>query len=152
MSMPHLQAFGLTIQSWYTAINKPEWAPPVWMFSVAWGIIYPLMAASFSYVFWQSFVKHAWPWRIGMLFAINLVFNLIYAIGTFRAFNENQSLNDVSTYYWPGTWVVLVVLITLPFMIKLTWTRAKWVAIAQLPYLAWVSLATALQISITLSN
>lgn len=142
----------LTIQTWYMSINKPFFAPPVWMFGVAWGIIYPLMLVSFSYVFWQSFVKHKLRRYVGALFAINLIFNLIYGIGTYLVFSDKQSLGGISGYYWPATIVILVVLITLPAMIMATWDKARWVAIAQFPYLAWVIVATLLQISITFSN
>ena len=142
----------LTIQTWYMSINKSDWAPPVWLFGVAWSIIYPLMAISFSYVFWQSFVKRAWPLKIGFLFVINLIFNLIYGIGTFTVFNDSQGINDIKEYYWPATVTVLTVWLTLPLMIVLTWRRAKWVAILQFPYILWVSLASMLQITITLSN
>lgn len=142
----------LTIQTWYLSINKPDWAPPVWAFGVAWSIIYPLMAISFGYVFWQSFVKRTMPLKIGFLFAINLIFNIIYSVGTFTVFNDGQGINDIERYYWPATFVVSTVLVTLAFMIVTTWTRARWVAILQIPYILWVSLATMLQIAITLSN
>ncbi|HKX73145.1 MAG TPA: TspO/MBR family protein [Candidatus Saccharimonadales bacterium] len=148
----HAEFFGLTIQAWYTSIVLPAWAPPVWMFGLAWGIIYPLMTVSFAYVFYKSLIKHEWRRYVGALFALNLVFNLIYSVGTFAAFNDNQTLNDVRALYWPAAIVISVVLLTLPAMIIATWDRSKWVALAQLPYLAWVSVATLLQFSINFAN
>lgn len=144
--------FGLTIKSWYTSINLPVWAPPVWLFGVAWGIIYPLMAVTFAYVFWKSFVKHEWRRYIGAIFAVNLVFNLIYSVGTYLVFNDNQGINDIDKYYWPAAAVISVVLITIPAMMIATWERAKWVALLQIPYLAWVTTATVLQFTINFTN
>ena len=110
------------------------------------------MAVSFGYVFWQSFVKHTWRRYIGVLFAINLVFNVIYTVGTFTVFTENQMLSDIDKIYWPAALVITVVLITLPAMIMATWERARWVALAQIPYLLWVIVATALQYTIIFTN
>lgn len=150
--MSNFTYLALTIKAWYTSINLPPWAPPVWLFGVAWGIIYPLMAVSFIYVFWKSFVKHEWRRYIGILFAVNLIFNLIYAVGTYAAFSENQMLSDIDKYYWPAAFVITVVWVTLVAMILSVWERSKWVAIAQIPYLAWVTVATVLQYTINFTN
>ena len=144
--------FGLTIQTWYMSINLPPWAPPVWLFGVAWGIIYPLMAVSFGYVFWKSFVKHTWRRYVGALFAVNLLFNLIYSFGTFLAFSGGQTLTDISHLYWPAAFVISVVLITLPIMMFATWEKAKWITFALAPYLLWVTIATMLQFTINFTN
>jgi benzodiazapine receptor len=148
----NLTFVGLTIKTWYTSLLLPVWAPPVWLFGVAWGIIYPLIAITFAYVFWKSFVKHEWRRYIGAIFALNLVFNLIYGIGTFAIFNENQTLADIDKYYWPAAFVITMVLVTIPLMMLSVWERAKWVALLQIPYLAWVSLATVLQYTINFTN
>ena len=150
--MKNLTLVGLTIQTWYMSINRPFWAPPVWLFGVAWGIIYPLMIVSFGYVFYKSFVKHKWRRYIGGVFALNLVANLIYSLGTYFVFSSNQSLADITQYYWPAAAVIMVVLVTLPVMIAITWERARWVALAQIPYIAWVLLATTLQFTINFTN
>ena len=150
--MSNLTFIGLTIQSWYTSINLPPWAPPVWLFGVAWGIIYPLMLVTFAYVFWKSLIKHEWRRYIGAIFAVNLVFNLIYGVGTYLVFNDSQGLSDIDKYYWPAAIVISVVLVTIPAMMLSTWERAKWVALLQIPYLVWVCLATALQFTINFTN
>lgn len=117
-----------------------------------WGIIYPLILVSFSYVFYQSFIKHKWRRYIGIIFVVNLFFNIIYSVGTFAVFSSNQSLGDIAQYYWPAAAVITVVLATIPAMMISTWERARWVALAQIPYLVWVLLATALQFTINFTN
>jgi benzodiazapine receptor len=147
-----LTLFGLTIKNWYSSINLPPWAPPIWLFGVAWGIIYPLMAVTFAYVFWKSLIKHEWRRYVGAIFAVNLVFNLIYAAGTYLIFQEGQALSSIDQYYWPAAFVITVVLVTIPMMMAAVWERAKWVALLQIPYLAWVSVATVLQFTINFTN
>lgn len=147
-----MQTLALTIQTWYTEVSKPYWAPPVWLFDIAWAIIYPLMALSFGYVFWMSFFKREWHWGIGLLFVLNLVLNLVYAIGIYTVFGSVQQVADVQTYYWPAAYIVAATLVTLIPMILLTWKRARWVAICQLPYIVWIIIATLLQFAIAMFN
>lgn len=143
---------GLTIQSWYMSLNLPVWAPPVWLFGIAWAVIYPLIIVSFGYVFWHSFVTHRLRRYVGALFAINLVCNLIYGIGTYAVFSEGQMLSEIKQFYVPAALVISCVLVTIPFLMITTWDKARWVALMQIPYLAWVSLATVLQYTINFTN
>lgn len=146
-----MQNIALTIQTWYNAVGKPSWAPPVWVFAMAWAIIYPLIFLSFGYVYSMVF-RRKWPWWIGILFTTNLIFNIIFAAGTVVIFSENQKVVDIAQYYWPSTLVVSVVLLTLPPMMLATWHRARWVALCQIPYFIWIVVATTLQFAITMSN
>jgi tryptophan-rich sensory protein len=47
---------------------------------------------------------------------------------------------------------ILVVWGTIIGMVFAIWRYYKWVAVAQIPYFVWVSIATALQLSISWSN
>ncbi len=150
--MNSLTFFGLSIQIWYNSLVLPPWAPPVWMFSAAWAVIYTLMAISFFYVFWQSFITHQWRRYIGAIFAVNLLFNIIYGAGTYFAFRDGQNLAEIDAYYWPAAIIISLVLVTIPTMMVAVWDKAKWVALLQIPYLAWVLVATALQFTINFTN
>lgn len=147
-----LKYLGLTMDTWYITISKPFWAPPVWIYGLAWGALYPLIFLSFGYTFWKSFFKREWPLYIGLLFLANLVFNLIFAIGIYAVFTQDQTIDNVRQYYWPAAYIVTGALVTLPFMIYFTWSRSRWVAICQLPYLLWLIVATALQIYFALTS
>lgn len=146
-----MQNLALTIQTWYMEVNKPSWAPPVWLFNVAWAIIYPLMVLSFGYAFWMCF-KRKWHWGIGLLFALNLALNLTYAIGIYVVFNSAQQIHDVQAYYWPSAFLVAATLITLVPIIALTWKKIRWIAAFQIPYLIWLIIATVLQFAIAIDN
>jgi tryptophan-rich sensory protein len=47
---------------------------------------------------------------------------------------------------------ILIVLGTIVWMIVVIWPQHRWVAVAQVPYLVWVSIATVLQVAITRRN
>ena len=61
---------------WYLVTNRPGWAPPIWMFSPAWTVLYGLVAisgwfawravkrpAAGFWLYWlQLALGGAWPW------------------------------------------------------------------------------------------
>ena len=73
--------------------------------------------------------------------ALNLVSNLIFTPIQFGWRNLPLASADI-----------LIVWGTILWMIAVLWRRHPWVAAAQIPYLAWVSTATVLQLSITWMN
>lgn len=80
-------------------------------------------------------------WRVAVPFAINLVTNLIFSPIQLRIRNLPLASADI-----------LIVLGTIPWMMATIWPHHRWVAVAQLPYLVWVSIATVLQLLITAWN
>jgi tryptophan-rich sensory protein len=74
-------------------------------------------------------------------FAINLVVNLIFMPILFGLRNLPLAFLDI-----------LIVWGTILGMIIAVWKHFRWVAVAQVPYLIWVSIATVLQLSITWMN
>jgi len=47
---------------------------------------------------------------------------------------------------------IVIVWVTIPWMMAGIWKYHRWVALAQVPYLVWVSIAMALQLSVTWWN
>ncbi|MEL6446278.1 MAG: TspO/MBR family protein, partial [Bacteroidota bacterium] len=39
--------------TWYTALDKPAWTPPNWLFPVAWSVLYLLIAVS-GWLVWRE--------------------------------------------------------------------------------------------------
>jgi translocator protein len=74
-------------------------------------------------------------------FAVNLVANLIFTPIQFGL--RNLPLASVD---------IMVVWTTIIGAMIVVWPYYKWVAVAQVPCLIWVSLATVLQLSITWMN
>jgi benzodiazapine receptor len=129
----------INTMSQYAAYIKPVWAPPSWLFGPVWTILYIIIAITFGYVFWQ-YAKG----RIGLKtvtpFALNLVFNLLYTPIMFK-------LGDMIL----ATLDILLVLATLIWIMVVAWKK-RWIAYANMPYLAWVIFATILQLSILYLN
>lgn len=125
---------------WYIGLAKPTWTPAPSTIGLIWRILYPIILISFLFVFVQAARKRV-GWRVALPFAVNLVANLSFTPILFGLRSLPLASADV-----------LVVWGTILWMIAAVWRRYRWVAVAQIPYLIWVSMATALQLSITWMN
>ena len=130
----------MEVYNWYSKLAKPSWSPPSWVFGPAWTILYILIAVSFGKVFLMFFSK-----KIGFIillpFILNLIFNFSFTPLQFGL--KNNFLASVD---------ILLVLGTLIWAMVAIFPYAKWITYIQIPYLAWVSFATVLQLSITYLN
>lgn len=127
-------------REWYDALAKPSWTPAPATIGLIWSILYPIILVTFGYVFVQA-IRGKLPWRVALPFAINLVANLIFSPLQFQLRNLPLAAADI-----------LIVLGTIPWMMLAVWQHHRWVAFAQVPYLIWVSIATVLQLAITVWN
>jgi tryptophan-rich sensory protein len=125
---------------WYNSLTKPGWTPAPGTIGLIWQILYPIILASFGFVFVQA-IRKKLPWKVVLPFAINLVVNLIFTPIQFGM--RNLPLASVD---------ILIVWATIIWMVVVVWRHSRWVAVAQGPYFVWVSIATVLQLSITAMN
>ena len=126
--------------TWYESLATPSWTPAPPTIRLIWQILYPIILVSFLFVFVQAARKKV-GWLVALPFALNLVANLIFTPIEFGL--RNLPLASVD---------ILVVWGTILWMICVIWKHYRWVAVAQVPYLIWVSIATWLQLSITRMN
>lgn len=130
----------LDYTTYYAIIEKPFFAPPAWMFGVAWSIIYPLIAIALLYLIWRA-IRRETPWHLVWIFALNLVFNI--------AFTPLQ-------LGFPGAiWATLdivAVLVTLVVLLWKMWPHTKFGVVLLVPYLLWGAYATTLQVTIYFMN
>jgi len=126
--------------SWYQQLIKPSWAPPSWVFGPIWTVLYVLIAISFGKVFLMAWQKQI-PWIIVLPFVLNLVFNLLFTPIQFGLQNNILAAVDIVLVLGTLIWAMLSI-----------YPYAPWIAYAQTLYLLWVSIATALQLSITYLN
>jgi translocator protein len=126
--------------TWYQTLIKPDWAPPAWLFGPVWTVLYIIIAVSFGYVFYK-FYKGEVSSRVVLPFALNIVFNIIYTPIQFGLKNNVLASIDI-----------LLILGTLIWAIRVVYPRIRAVALANIPYLAWVGFATVLQLTITYLN
>lgn len=130
----------LESMQWYAQLEKPFFAPPAWLFGPVWTVLYILIAISFCFVFYKT-LSGKWPKAIAIPFALNALANVAFTPIQFALKNNLLALIDI-----------LIVLLTIPWMMKWTYGKAHWVAWIQIPYLLWVAFATVLQTSIALLN
>jgi tryptophan-rich sensory protein len=131
---------GMREAALYTQWIQPSWAPASWLFGPVWSVLYVFIAISFGFVFYKVFKKEI-PKLVAVPFVINLLANAAFTPVQFGL--QNLPL---------AAFVILVVLVTIPWMMWAVYPHAKWVAYVQIPYLLWVSFATVLQLTITSLN
>ncbi|NTU46716.1 tryptophan-rich sensory protein [Candidatus Roizmanbacteria bacterium] len=126
--------------SWYRKLKKPFFAPPRWIFAPVWTVLYAIIALSFGYTF-LLFFQGKVEFIVILPFILNLLSNAIFAPIQFKLRNNYLAALDI-----------LVVLFTLIWAMKAVYLYAPWVTYAQIPYVAWVSFATFLQLTVTWIN
>jgi translocator protein len=126
-----------SVQVWYPTLNKPSWTPPPWLFGPVWTVLYIMMGIA------------AWlVWRKGLMarpallvFYAQLFLNLSWSFLFFGLQSPLLGLIDIV-----AMWVMIVV------TIRIFYVHSGWAAALLVPYLAWVSFATALNAAIFMLN
>ena len=126
--------------TWYQTLIKPTWAPPSWVFGPVWSVLYTIIAISFGYVAYR-YITGQIPFLVLLPFLLNLVFNFAFSPIQFGLQNNLLAAVDILLVLGTLVWALLAIH---PF--------APWVAYVNIPYLAWVSFATVLQLTITYLN
>jgi tryptophan-rich sensory protein len=127
-------------QTWYRMLAKPVWAPAEWVFGAVWSVLYPIIIGINVYIV-VLLIKGKIGWLIALPFWLNLLFNAIFTPIQFGLRNNTLALVDI-----------VLVLITIIWAMVAIWPYARIAAYAFIPYVIWVSIATALQIYITTHN
>jgi tryptophan-rich sensory protein len=128
------------MNEWYQNLNKPSWAQQESVFGTVWSILYPIIFIVNGYVLYLFFLNKI-SLLVALPFWLNLFFNIIFTLIQFGLKNNDLALVDIA-----------LVLITIIWAMIAIWPQYKLVALAFVPYLIWVAVATALQFSITLKN
>ena len=128
------------IENWYAELNKPFFNPPNWIFAPAWTLLYTLMGISAALIWHQGWhradVKNAL-----LFFLIQLVLNFFWSIIFFGAEMPLPALIEI-VILWG---FILACIIKFHKINKVA-------AYLLIPYLAWVTFATALNFSIWYLN
>ena len=129
---------------WYASLIKSPLNPPMWVFGPAWTILYTLMTIALILVIRESAKdKTKKPTvRYGTkVFAFQLFFNLIWSPIFFRFERPDLALIDLIVMLVGIIWTIVV--------FKKVSKTAAWLL---LPYLAWVTFAGYLNLSVVLLN
>ncbi len=128
---------------WYLTLVKPSWAPPSWLFGPVWTVLYAIIFVTFSVVGLRWYAG-ALSGVVALPFLLNLIANAAFTPLQFGL--KSNALASVD---------IVIVLVTLVWGMVSLWYAApdlRWVVLANIPYLLWVSFATVLQLTITYLN
>jgi len=127
-------------REWYRALKKPSWAPHESVFGQVWSVLYIIIFAVNAYVIILLFQDKI-TYKTALPFWLNLLFNFLFTPVQFGL--RNNLLAVI---------VILLVLVTIIWSMIAIWPFDKFLSIAFVPYLIWVVIASALQISIWFKN
>ncbi|HET9622169.1 MAG TPA: TspO/MBR family protein [Kofleriaceae bacterium] len=125
-----------SVATWYPTLAKPSWTPPGWLFAPVWTTLYVAMAVAG----WRVWRRVGWG-RALTSFAVQLALNVAWSFLFFGLRQPVLGMIDIA-----ALWLAIVV--TLASFGKID-RPAAWLLV---PYLAWVSFASALNLSIALHN
>ena len=128
------------MKEYYGSLIKPFFAPSADIFWPVWWVLYVIIAISFIYIIYRI-IKWKAKKKILLPLSVNLICNILYTPIMFWLKNNLLATIDI-----------VMVLITIIWLIKLTWKKNRGFSYAQIPYLLWVSFATILQFSILIYN
>lgn len=118
----------------YRELQRPPWAPPGWLFAPVWSILYVLMGVS-AWLIWRARGLDGAASALG-LFLIQLAANALWTWLFFWWRQGGLAFAEVLLL-----WVLIVA------TIKLFWDVRPLAAILLIPYLVWVSFASALTLA-----
>lgn len=125
----------ISAQGFYRELVRPEWAPPPWLFGPVWSALYTLMAIA-AWLVWR-----ARGWRGAAvplaLFVVQLGVNALWT-WLFFAWRLGALASAEIALLWA---LLLVTLVRF-------WRVRPLAGVLLVPYVAWVTFATALSFTI----
>lgn len=125
---------------WYRELAKPSWQPPDWLFPPAWTLIFTLTAIA-GVLAWRKAADRATRRTLLLLFALNGVLNVTWSALFFAWQRPDFALAEVVLL-----WLSIVALIAF------TSRFARTASLLLVPYLAWVSFASVLNLAVVRLN
>jgi benzodiazapine receptor len=128
------------IPNWYAGLQKPWFNPPNWLFAPVWITLYALMGIAL-YLVWMQGWENKNVKRGFYIFGFQLALNALWSI----IFFGMQAIF--------AAFVLIVVLwLVIAFTIIQFYKVSKNAAYLLVPYIVWVTIATALNYSIWVLN
>jgi tryptophan-rich sensory protein len=120
----------------YNGLEQPAWAPPSWLFGPVWTVLYAMIALA-GWLAWRrvGFTRPLW------LYAAQLALNAIWTPLFFGAGQYGLAFVDIAVL-----WLLIGA------TVAAFWRIRRAAAVLLLPYWAWVTYASALNLAIWLLN
>lgn len=128
------------ISSWYATLNRSPLAPPNWFFGPMWITLYFLMGVSL-YMVWKNRLTVPDSWVALTLFGVQLLLNVLWSL---IFFGLHQLLFGFVEIVFLWFFIAATIIEFRPI--------DKSAAYLLFPYISWVTVATALNLSILLLN
>lgn len=119
------------IGGWYATLNRPEIAPPNWVFGPVWTLLFAMMAIA-AWLVWKKagLRQAALPLT---LFAVQLVLNVLWSVLFFGLENPFLALLEI-VILW-----LFILATTMTFF-----RHSRLAGSLMVPYLCWVTFAAVL--------
>jgi len=122
------------IPGWYASLNQPSFNPPNWVFGPVWTTLYTILGISF-FLIWKLPSSKERNLAI-LVFFVQLLLNFCWSFFFFYFKMIGLALIDIL-----ALWTMIVVMLVRFYKLK---PIASYINI---PYLLWVSFATALNMA-----
>jgi len=126
--------------SWYASLAKPFFTPPDWVFGPVWITLFTLMGIAL-YLVWESGMEKPEVKKAVIVFGAQFVLNVLWSFLFFGLRSPLLGLADIILL-----WVLIAATIVFFYRVR------KGASYLLIPYLAWVSLAMALNAGVYLMN
>lgn len=124
--------------AWYRDLDKPTWTPPDWVFPVTWTLLYFCMAYAAARVAMQPSIEATLALA---LWAAQVAYNGLWTPVFFGLKRIKAGM-----FVLLGLWVLVA-------LTGVALWRVDWVSgVLFLPYLTWVTIAGALNLSVWMRN
>jgi translocator protein len=123
------------IGPWYASLAHPPWKPPDAAFGAIWSVVFTLCAISAALA-WQATQQADQRRRVVVLFGLNALLNMAWSGLYFGLQRPDWALIEVGLL-----WLSIVALIVG------LWSLSRWSSVLLLPYLAWVTTASFLNLA-----
>ena len=120
------------IDTWYTGLNRPWFAPPNWIFGPVWTALYIMMGIGAGLV-WNAGIEHLQVRRALWLYATQLILNAAWSLIFFGMQEMAWALAEMLLL-----WRAIIATVIAFAMVR---RASAWLL---LPYSVWVSFAMVL--------
>jgi benzodiazapine receptor len=125
------------VEGWYATANKPWFNPPNWIFAPVWTTLYVMMGIALYLVWRTETISSSVKQTAIFLFVIQLTLNFFWSLIFFKMQQPGWAFAEIITMW-------LAILFTILWFGKISSTAA-WLLV---PYIFWVSFASALNYAI----
>lgn len=126
------------VRTWFPLLNKPAWNPPGWLFAPVWTTLYVLM----GFAIWRAWRTRA-PAAPALVrgYFVQLAFNALWSVLFFGLKQPAWALAEILLLWGLLVWLQAGL-----------WRVDRAAGALWLPYVLWVSFATALNAAIVRLN